>query len=166
MSDIDKSHALDQPPPGYAAGIFFLVWAAVGWYGILFNPPLIATFRGPGLDPGPSILPIIVSIALSAGGLWLVFRGAMMRNSGLKNVPLHVAAIPMLFLLSALLTAILIGFVGFRLPAFVFAALWLFVLSAQQRILWKRITFSVVLAAAIILLIQTVFVQLLRVPLP
>lgn len=166
MSKTDKSNSLDQPPPGYAAGVFFLIWAAIGWYGVLFNPPLMATFRGPGLDPGPSILPIIVSLSLTSGGLWLLFRGIATRNSGLKEVRLHVAAIPVLFLLSALLTAILIGFVGFRLPAFVFAALWLFILSAQQRILWKRITFSVVLAAAIILLIQTVFVQLLRVPLP
>ena len=166
MSDIDKRDNPAPQPPGYAAGIFFLIWAAIAWYGVLFNPALMASFRAPGLDPGPAILPMIVSAALTAGGAWLVLRGVMTHNSGIRHMQLHVVAIPVFFLLSALLTAAFIGFVGFGIPAFVFAFAWLIVLNTQQRVWWKRISFSLLLAAIIITLIQIVFVQLLRVPLP
>jgi hypothetical protein len=166
VSDSDKRDSTAPQPPGYGAGIFFLVWAAIGWYGVLFSPALMAAFRAPGLDPGPAILPMLVSAALTAGGAWLVLRGLMTRNSGVKHIQLHILAIPVLFLLSALLAALLIGFVGFVVPSFVFAFVWLAALNRQQRVWWKRIGLALLLAAAFTALIQIVFVQLLRVPLP
>ncbi|SEO01148.1 Tripartite tricarboxylate transporter TctB family protein [Pseudorhodobacter antarcticus] len=166
MSDIDKRESIAPPPPGYGAGIFFLAWAAVGWYGVLFSPTLMASFTAPGLDPGAAILPMMVSTALTAGGAWLVLRGLMTRNSGMKRIQLHIVAIPVLFLLSALLAAALIGFVGFMGPSFVFAFVWLAALNNQQRIWWKRTGLALMLAAGFTALIQIVFVHLLRVPLP
>jgi hypothetical protein len=166
VSDLEKRDHLVPPPPGYAAGIFFLVWATIGWYGVLFSPALMASFRAPGLDPGPAVLPIIVSTALTAGGAWLVLRGIATRHSGIKRMPLHVTALPVLFLLSAFLTTAFMKGVGFQLSGFVFAAVWLIVLNAQQKVWGKRIGFSLILAAIIITIMRLVFVHLLRVPLP
>ncbi len=159
---------LGQPAsrPGYAAGLFFLVWAALGWYGIFSNAPLIDSFGAQSLDPGPAILPIMVCTGLTAGGLWLLVTGLIARNPGYDRVPSRMLAVPALFLLSALLTALLIGFAGFRGPAFLFAAVWLIVLNGRQPVWWKRIVHSLVLAAVIVGFIQFVFVTLLRVPLP
>lgn len=162
----EKQTPGNRAEPGFGAGVFFLIWAALGWYGVLSNAPLIASFGGPGLDPGPSILPMLASSALTAGGFFLVLRGVVTRNFGVMRVPLRVVAVPLLFLASALIAGGLIGIFGFIIPGFVFAALWLVLLNARQKIWWKRIGFSLLLAALVITLIQIVFVQLLRVPLP
>lgn len=166
MSDTENTGNDPARPPGYAAGAFFLVWAAVGWYAILFNDRLMSTFGTPQLDPGPALLPIAVCSALTAGGLWFLLSGFLTRNAGLERVAPRFLIVPALFLITALLTALLIRFFGFRIPAFSFTAIWLFVLGGNRSVLWKRAGISVLLAAVISVLIQVVFVQLLRVPLP
>lgn len=166
MSDIDESRQQAAAPPGIAAGIFFLLWAALGWYGVLTNAPLVATFRAPGLDPGPAILSAMACLALSGGGLWLLVTGLLARNPGHAPVTIRALALPALFLATALVVACLIGPFGFRLPALVFAVGWLTFLGKAQPVWWKRIALSLLLGAGIIGAIEIIFVQVLRVPLP
>jgi TctA family transporter len=156
MSDSDKRMRF-APQPGYGAGIICLVWAAIGWCGVLFGPALMVSFTGPVFDLWPGILSMAVSAALTVGGAKLVLRGVMMRNSRAKQIR-QAIAIPVLFLLTA-------GFVGFAGPGFIFAFVWLAALNMQRRIGSKRIRLALPLAAGFTANIQIVFVHPLRVPL-
>lgn len=157
---------LAPPRPGYGAGIFVLVWAALGWYGILSNAPLLDTLGAPGLDPGPAALPVMVCSALTLGGLWLVITGLIRSDAGIETVSLKKLVIPFGFLASALVAAFLVDLIGFRIAGFVFATLWLYVLDSRQPIMSRRLLKALIFSALIIGMIETVFVRLLLVPLP
>lgn len=166
LSGTKKRGGAAAPSPGYAAGIFFLLWAAFGWWGVLSNAPLMATFGAPGLDPGPAMLPIMICSALTAGGVWLLARGLLARDPGVEGIrPGHLAT-PALFLSSALVAALLIGVLGFDIPAFVFIACWLAALGGRGASPLRRCGVSLALAALVVAGIHLVFVQLLRAPLP
>lgn len=166
MSETEKPDGAAAPSPGYAAGIFFLLWAALGWRGVLSNAPLMKTLGAPGLDPGPAMLPLMTCSALTAGGLWLVFRGLLARDPGVEGIRLGHLATPALFLSSALAAGLLIGALGFDLPAFAFIACWLAALGGRGSPLWRRCAVSLALAAVVVAGIHLIFVQLLRAPLP
>jgi ABC-type uncharacterized transport system permease subunit len=146
--------------------MFILVWAAMGWYGILSNEPIFNSLDAPGLDPGPGALPAMVCSALTLGGLWLLFAGLMRADAGIETVSIRRLGVPFGFLASAIVAAFLVNLIGFRLVGFGFAILWLHLLDSRQLKWWRKLLTALVLAALIIALIEAVFVQLLLVPLP
>ena len=160
------SRDTDDNAPGLGAGIFFLFWAALGWYGLLSNSPIWATLSAPGLDPGPAILPVFACTALTLGGLWYTAIGIVQSKLGFKDGFLATLKTPAIFFGTAVIAASLINLIGFRIAAFCFALLWLYLLGPREKGLTYRIGFAVVFAIAIIAFIELVFVQALRVPLP
>lgn len=156
----------DEKSPGLGAGVFFLFWAALGWFGILSNSPIWATLSAPGLDPGPAILPVIACTALTLGGLWYSWVGISGRGSGIKSDFLTTLKTPAIFFATAVLMASMINLSGFRVAGFGFALLWLFVFGRREKGLLYRGGVALVLATSIIAFIELVFVQALRVPLP
>jgi hypothetical protein len=48
-------------------GLFFLAWAAAGWLSVAHNELLFSDLYA-GLDPGPSLMPLVVLGALTLGG--------------------------------------------------------------------------------------------------
>lgn len=166
MPDTQSNKTPAPPRPGIGAGLFFLLWAGLGWYGILSNAPILDSFSGPGLDPGPGVLPVMVCTALTFGSLWMLVDGFIRSNPGLENLSRQTLVIPVGFLISALVAAFLSSVIGFRIAGFLFAAFWLNQLDSRQPVRWRRAITALVLAAISIALIEIVFVQLLRVPLP
>ncbi|MEL6574037.1 MAG: tripartite tricarboxylate transporter TctB family protein [Pseudomonadota bacterium] len=162
----EPSQETDERSPGLGAGVFFLFWAALGWYGLLSNSPIWATLTAPGLDPGPAILPVFACTALTLGGLWYAGVGLAGRGSGLKSGFLATLKTPAIFFASAVLMASVINLIGFRIAGFGFALLWLFVFGRRDKGLAYRGGVALVLATLIIAFIELVFVQALRVPLP
>lgn len=166
MSERAASQQKDENSAGYAAGVFFLFWAAVGWAGLHFNAPLRATLTQPGLDPGPALLPILTSTALSVGGLWFLLSGFVKKRSGIAGLAPLGVALAVAFFVTALMTTLWISLAGFTVPAFVFAAVWLTVLSNPTSRLRARLAFALIVSGVIVAGIHLVFVTLLRVPLP
>ena len=156
----------DEKLPGFGAGVFFLFWAALGWYGLLSNSPIWSTLTAPGLDPGPAILPVLACTALTLGGLWYVWVGISRQRSSFKPDFLASLKTPFIFYTTAVIAAALINLVGFRIIGFCFALLWLFVFGRREKGLLYRGGAAIVLAVMIIAFIELVFVQALRVPLP
>lgn len=154
------------PRPGYGAGLFFLAWAAAGWTGLILNDPVWSSLGAPGLDPGPAILPLLVCLALTIGGLGLLVSGVRRSDVGLDAGFVATLATPALFLASMLAAAFATGVIGFRVSGFLFALLWLFALGGRDRPPWQRAVVAAVLALLIMTFIEFVFVQALRVPLP
>lgn len=152
--------------PGFGAGVFFLFWAALGWYGLLSNAPIWSTLGALGLDPGPAILPIFACTAMTAGGLWYLGTGLLRGHSGLKPAFLPSLKTPLVFFASAVLAASVLNVVGFWVSGFCFAALWIFAFGRRDKGLFYRSGMALGLAVAIIAFIELVFVQALRVPLP
>ena len=152
--------------PGLGAGVFFLFWAALGWYGLLSNSPIWATLTAPGLDPGPAILPVFACTALTLGGLWYAAVGLSRKHSGFKPGFLESLKTPAIFLASTVLMASLLNTIGFRIAGFGFAVLWLFVFGRRSKGHLYRAGVALALATLIIAFIELVFVQALRVPLP
>lgn len=62
------------PTGDILVGAFFLAWAAAGWLSIAFNDLLFSDLYA-GLDPGPSLMPVLVLGALSLGGLSILASG-------------------------------------------------------------------------------------------
>ena len=156
----------DDKTPGLGAGVFFLFWAALGWYGLLSNSPIWATLSAPGLDPGPAILPVFACTALTLGGLWYAWVGLSSRGPGFKAGFLATFKTPAIFFATAVLMTSVINLIGFRIAGFGFALLWLFVFGRRDKGLLYRGGVTLVLAVLIIAFIELVFVQALRVPLP
>lgn len=156
----------DDKTPGLGAGVFFLFWAGLGWYGLLSNSPIWATLTAPGLDPGPAILPVFACTALTFGGLWYAAVGLAGRGLGFKSGFLVTLRTPAIFFFSAVLMVSVINLIGFRVAGFGFALLWLFAFGRRDRGLVYRAGIALVLAALIVAFIELVFVQALRVPLP
>lgn len=152
--------------PGFGAGVFFLFWAALGWYGLLSNAPIWSTLSAPGLDPGPAILPVLACIALTLGGLWYLGAGLMRKHAGLNPDFIATLKTPALFFASAVVAASVINIIGFRVAGFCFVLGWLFVLGRRDKGMVRRLSVALVLAVLIIAFIEVVFVQALRVPLP
>ncbi|MCI2394863.1 tripartite tricarboxylate transporter TctB family protein [Aliiroseovarius sediminis] len=166
MPDTQSNQTPAPHRPGIGAGLFFLLWAGLGWYGILSNAPILESFSVPGLDPGPGVLPVMVCTALTVGSLWMLVDGFIRSNPGLEDLSVQSLVIPVAFLFSSLVAAFLSGIIGFRIAGFLFAAVWLYQLDSRQPVRWRRGVTALVLAAIAIALIEIVFVQLLRVPLP
>jgi len=162
----DAPQETDDKTPGLGAGVFFLFWAALGWYGLLSNAPIWATLTAPGLDPGPAILPVFACTALNLGGLWYAGIGLSGRRPGFKSGFLATLKTPAIFFATAVLMASVINLIGFRIAGFCFALLWLFIFGRREKGLAYRGGVALVLATLIIAFIELVFVQALRVPLP
>lgn len=166
MSESAADQQKDEGSAGYAAGLFFLFWAAVGWAGLFFNTQLRATLTQPGLDPGPALLPILTSTALSVGGVWFLLSGLVKKRSGIARLACLGIVLAGAFFVSALMTTVWISHAGFIVPAFVFGAVWLTVLSNPTARLRERLVFALIASGIIVAGIHLVFVTLLRVPLP
>lgn len=156
----------NKPTPGLYAGVFFLVWAIVGWYGLLSNTSVWSTFGAPGLDPGPAVLPVMACSALTLGGLWYVLVGFVQKEAGFDHRFLSTLKIPAFYYASSLVVVFAITLVGFRWAGFSFAIIWLFLLGNRDHSLMRRFTVSFLLGLLIIGVLELVFVQALRVPLP
>lgn len=166
MPDSEPDKSLTPLRPGYGAGAFILVWAALGWYGILTNAPILDTLNANSLDPGPGALPVMVCSALTLGGLWQLVVGLIRSDAGIETVSVKKLVIPFGFLASALVGALLVDLIGFRVVGFIFAILWLYFLDSSQLIWWRKLLTVLVFAALIIGMIEVLFVRLLLIPLP
>ena len=156
----------DDKTPGLGAGVFFLFWAALGWYGLLSNSPIWTTLTAPGLDPGPAILPVFACSALTLGGFWYACAGLASKRLGFKSGFLATLTTPAIFFATAVLMTSVINLIGFRIAGFGFALLWLLVFGRPDKGLLYRGGTALALAVLIIAFIELVFVQALRVPLP
>jgi len=160
------SEETNDNPPGLGAGVFFMFWAALGWYGLLSNSPIWATLSAPGLDPGPAILPVFACTALTLGGLWYAAMGLWRNGAGFKADFVATLKTPAVFFATAVIMVSVINLIGFRLAGFCFAVLWLFVFGRRDKGWPYRGGVAFALAVLIIAFIELVFVQGLRVPLP
>lgn len=170
----DPHSALPPPPPcnpnddkpGIAAGAFFLLIALFGWWAYRSNAPLRETFGAPGLDPGPAMFPVLVLAALGLGGLWLVLSGLWRRDPGLERLSAATLGPHLAFILSAGAAAHLMPLLGYVAPTTAFALAWLAYLTPGPQRGPKGLALLLGLALAMAVIIQAVFVHLLRVPLP
>ena len=118
MIDSTESAGARKARLHLGSGLFFGVWAGLGWYGQIRNPQLGEDF---GLDPGPGFLPFIVLSILTLGALALVGVGLVER---VRSGPIYIdwAAVlrsslaPALLCLSLAAYLPLIGALGF-IPA-------------------------------------------------
>lgn len=156
----------DKSRPGFGAGIFFLAWAVVGWYGLVSNVPVWSSLGAPGLDPGPAVLPVIACSALTLGGLWYLAVGIVQSEGGFDRQFLATLRIPALFYSSILILVIASTMVGFRWAGLGLATVWLFVLGTPSGGIVRRVAIALALGLLIMGVLELVFVQALRVPLP
>lgn len=165
MSALDAQRP--SPLVDLLAGGFFLLWAGVGWISYAFNTPLRASLWA-GADPGPALLPLIILVLLSAGGLLLTGKGLWRHTQGAgghRPQALRDHLYPLGFALSLLGLTLLIPVIGFRLPAIAFSLLWLWMLTpgGQSLMGWAL---RAAAALGIGLGIHMLFAGLLNVPLP
>ena len=161
------------PSVDLMAGLFFLAWAAAGWWSYLGNAPLRRSLFA-SVDPGPALLPLITLWVLTMGGGLVLAIGlvrlALGRSEGAPLPSLRSHLIPVAFLASLLGAVLAMRSLGFVTVSFVFCLVWIAVLSASGRVGWRDhavgLALAVVLAGAITWGLHAVFVQLLLVQLP
>ncbi|MCX8997974.1 tripartite tricarboxylate transporter TctB family protein [Rhizobiaceae bacterium BDR2-2] len=154
-----------------AGGLFFLGWAAVGWYSYFTSPGLAESLWAPGFDPGPAMLPVLCLSTLSLGGLYFVAAGiarfpGMERTRRMLRQKAVQMARPVAFLATILLEVLAITRIGFIAPAFVFTTLWIFLLSPGTGSVAQRLAVAAVLSILLTLAVHFTFVRLLGVLLP
>ncbi|MCO5785703.1 hypothetical protein DHB74_04970 [Pseudomonas sp. G11-1] len=161
-----------EQAPGWVdlgAGAFFLLWAAVGWYGLTGNEQLMQVQRN-WFVSGPGLLPFWGLVVLTLGGLVMAVKGGwrILRRRAVAGAiawEQHGFALLMLVSLIALVGSMQVA--GFFLSALFFCCCWTLTLS--RRIV--REAYGIVLTAvgssfAIAGLLYLVFVELVNVPLP
>lgn len=159
-----------SPSVDVLAGLFFLCWAAVGWWSYLAHEKLRQSlFAGP--DPGPGLLPLITLWILTLGGSGIAIKGlvrmrsvpAAERNADLADWRDHL--VPLAFLATVIATVFMMQRVGFLISGFSFCVVWLCALSAYGRPSLRNVVIAVVLAAVMTLGVYLIFARVLLVPL-
>lgn len=170
-------HGRPHPALDIAVGLFILAWACVGWISIAGNPQI---FADKGLDPGPSLLPIIVLSVLSIGGLAILANGGigLLRTRMLKKAErpgfariLRPHLVPAVLLVTMVAYPTLMQAVGYTTATVVFVLGWILALTD-----WRRLTdgrarlgaaFGAVFTTAIVAaLLYAGFVVVIHAPLP
>ncbi|MDQ0206877.1 tripartite tricarboxylate transporter TctB family protein [Alkalicoccobacillus murimartini] len=130
---------------------------------LMFLNTLTMSFMMLADDPGPTLLPRVVSIALMACGLGLVFykgKGAKPVTFSLnKNSKRMVVSF-----IALVLYALLFNVLGYLISTFLFLSFLTWYLTDQKSkaTIWKSVTNGIVVTA----IIYVVFSQLLNVILP
>ncbi|MFQ5972906.1 MAG: tripartite tricarboxylate transporter TctB family protein, partial [Alphaproteobacteria bacterium] len=136
---------------------------------LLFSAAMMAHARTfpemPGQDYGPALFPVLIGVALSICGILLLFQGIRSRHSAPLAVLGDWAYEPRQRLNFALVVAALIFYItasdylGFIPTSFLILAILLFRFGAS-------LLTSASVAAAVTLVIHTLFARFLLVPLP
>lgn len=151
------------------AGVLFIVWAMVGWYGYWTNAPLRNSL-GASADPGPALLALMTLGLLTIGGLTILIRSAArLRQEGARAYDLppigdHVR--PLAFAASVVIATMLMRPIGFIASGLLFSIFWLYALSAGLRWSPKAALLSIVMGTALTLVTYVIFARILHVPLP
>jgi hypothetical protein len=120
----------ELPKSDLGAAVFFLAWAGVGWLSIATSSDLFSG-RSSGLDPGPALLPIIVLIILTGGGISLAVRallifGSSARHSGSRD---KFRWLPIYFLASVVAFPVFLNAIGYIWATVIFVFCWSFLLT-------------------------------------
>lgn len=149
-------------------GLFFLAWAALGWYGLLGNATLLAAQRS-WLAAGPALLPFVVLAVLTLGGFIILIKGGLALRRGWGAFSMdgarHGYAVALVLSLVALVATM--QAVGFFLATLVFCCAWLLTLSRRIardgfRVILMAVSCSLLIAG----LVYFIFAELVKVPLP
>lgn len=152
----------------FGAPIFFGLWCVAGWWSILRDPFLWADY---GLDPGPSVMPVIVLTLLSTGSVLMLARAVYLAFAGTARVSADLfrhLLVPALFTLSIVALVPLMYRIGFIPAALAFCLGWMLVLHDRRRRLGlpRLLAETMLSTAAGVGLVAYAFIQLIHVPLP
>lgn len=134
------SENLAKPDPRnqFAAGLFLMIWSAIGWLSVINSPALWIDEYG--TDPGPGLLPIISLTILSLGALTLITVGAFQAvaqqgatESGYWPRLLQGSLLPACFVISLIVYISLIDVIGFIPMSTIFSLAWMFILGSKNR---------------------------------
>jgi hypothetical protein len=155
------------------SGVFVLLWGLIGVAGLLWRPAIWQDDYG--LDPGPGLLPLIVTAGLLVGGAALVIQGVAHLARGPRGAaraalrqerePTVMAAA---LLLSVIAYVLALKSVGFIPSTLVFAGVWITTVFLRDGAtgLLRTAGIALLAAAAITASVYLVFQRLIGVPLP
>ena len=124
------------PKNQFAAGLFLMVWSVIGWLSLIGSPALWVNEYG--VDPGPSLLPIISLTILSLGDLALIGTGALQTvvqqhaRTRYWAMLIKGALMPGLFAISLIVYITLIDVVGFIPMSAIFSITWMYILGVKS----------------------------------
>lgn len=170
MTDLSKKSGAHKARLQLGGGLFFCLWAGLGWYGHLTNDQLGGDF---GLDPGPGLLPSIVLSILTIGALILIGMGLTERARSAERVSVDWPAIarslvaPMLLCLSLTTYLPLIRMFGFVPATMLFSALLMIALSRRKLLAAPRSELQTIVIGVLVCtaLTYALFIYWIGVPL-
>ncbi len=123
----------DRTGHDLGVAVFFLVWAAVGWVSVAMNAGLAANDFG--LDPGPSLMPVIVLSVLSVGGLALAVSpvAALLARRGKLHWSMSIDWRRLAFFVSVAGFPVAMQAVGYIAATLVFVFVWGLLLAPDIR---------------------------------
>lgn len=145
-------------------GVFFTLWAIVGWYSFFNNPQLVDPFIM-GSDPGPAFFPKIALVLLSIGGVFFSIKGIFEYNSNIQSDLLHLWIThrrTIVFCMTLIVFVRLIEVLNFSFAGFIFAWGWIYYLAVDAgRETRHAIISSLLVSILITSFLYIVFIYLL-----
>jgi hypothetical protein len=175
--DAAAPEEVNTPARDVAVGLFILAWAVVGWISVAGNSRLFGDF---GRDPGPALMPVVVLAILSAGGLAILATAIVRLVRGAGPQPaerttfgarLRPHLVPATLLVTLAVYPTVMHAIGYAAATAVFVLGWILALSGWRYLPHGRARLLAAVAAvgataAVVAILYTSFVVVIRAPLP